>query len=330
MTLQRHDIDNDAATPGSVFRAPIGRRRFLTIGGATVASAAVLAACGDDGESEAGVARVGIAPSTTALPDAVINDVVLLRTVSSIEHSIVAVYDEVIADAALLDPFLRDQMTRFRDDHIAHAELFEGLTAEAGGEPWPCSNARFDEVVVTPVMRAITGAEATDTLAAREPSDDPRRDVLNFTWGLESLAAATYQAFVPMLSLPALRVESITAGAHEARHAALLAMTITGIPEGYIDPSDVTNAGEPAPTTTSAPATTQDIAAPSSDAPDPVEEGTVGTEIPTVYAIPSQFGQLGAIPIVVGAPDENGTRLTVRLETPSLNTLVYEYLTPEC
>ena len=51
------------------------------------------------------------------------------------------------------------------------------------------------------------------------------------------------------------------------------------------------------------------------------------TEIPTVTAIPSQFGGLGAIQLVVGAGDENGTRLKLNLETPSLNSFVYEYMT---
>ena len=52
------------------------------------------------------------------------------------------------------------------------------------------------------------------------------------------------------------------------------------------------------------------------------------TEIPTVTAIPSQFGCSAAIQLVVGGGDENGTRLKLNLETPSLNSFVYEYMTP--
>ena len=54
------------------------------------------------------------------------------------------------------------------------------------------------------------------------------------------------------------------------------------------------------------------------------------TEIPTVTAIPSQFGGLGPIQLVIGRGDENGTRLKINLETPSLNSFVYEYMTPSC
>ena len=39
-----------------------------------------------------------------------------------------------------------------------------------------------------------------------------------------------------------------------------------------------------------------------------------------------QHLQLAAIQLVLGAPNESGTRLTVNLETPSNNTFVYEFM----
>jgi len=65
-------------------------------------------------------------------------------------------------------------------------------------------------------------------------------------------------------------------------------------------------------------------------APTPTSAPVQFTEIPSVTAIPSQFGGLGAIQLVVGAGDENGTRLKLNLETPSLNSFVYEYMTATC
>jgi hypothetical protein len=92
---------------------------------------------------------------------------------------------------------------------------------------------------------------------------------------------------------------------------------------------------EAAPTTTITPTTTT-IVNPGNQA----EGGGSGsglkptpsqvTEIPSLTAIPSQFGTLAAIQLVVGAGDENGTRLKINLETPSLNSFVYEYMTPSC
>lgn len=275
--------------------ALVGRRRFLHLGGFSVATAAVIAACG--GSRSDTIARVGVAPTTTALPDPTVNDVVLLRTAASLEYSAINVYDTVIDNSDLLDPALNDVAKRFRDDHAGHAALFDKLTTDAGGEAWGCSNPRIDDLLVAPVLRSIGGGPATDTRPATPPSDDPRRDVLNFAHGLETLAGSTYQALVPALSLPALRKETLVIGTHEVRHAALLALTITGIPAGILPPAEA-----------------------------PAELPT----IPVVYAIPGRYGSLGSVQVVLGVADENGARTTYTLETPSLNTFVFEYMTPSC
>ena len=67
-------------------RALFGRRDVLRIGGFTVATAAVISACGEHVRGEVG--RVGAVPTTAKLPDAVVTNVALLRTASSLEHSI--------------------------------------------------------------------------------------------------------------------------------------------------------------------------------------------------------------------------------------------------
>ena len=320
---------NDTGT--EELRSHLGRRELFRIGGFTVAAAAVVSACGEHDRGEVG--RVGDLPTTSALPDVKVTNVTLLRTSSSVQHSIINVYSQVIGNSELLDPKYDDMFTRFIDDHKAQAIVFEGLTADAGGTPWTCGNPKFDDVVVNPVMTRITkGAPATATSPAIPPSDDPRRDILNFANALESWAGASYQSFVPLLSEPSLRSSSMTVGAQDARHAALLAININpDRPGGLVNFTDAVNA-EPAspPTTTIAPTTTvQDIATPggggkAAEAPPPQ------TEIPKVTAIPSQFGSLAAIQIVVGAGDENGTRLKVNLETPSLNSYIYEFMQPSC
>lgn len=304
-----------------------GRRRFLTIGGISVATAGLLAACAES--HDAGIARVGDAPTATPLLEAVVNDVVLLRTASSLEHSAIAVYESALANSDLLDAAaFGDVVKRFRDDHQAHAALFEQMTKDLGGEPWTCGNPRFDEVVVAPVLRAITGAPATNLLPATAPSDDMRRDVLNFAHALESIAGSTYQGLVPALSLPNLRKDVVLVGAQEARHAALLAILITGRPDGYADPSDVQNATLVAPTTTAAPTTTQNIAAPTTQAG--AQAPPDATAILPVYAMPGTFGLLSQVQLVLGRPNEAGTRLTVNIETPSLNSYIYEFIEPTC
>jgi Ferritin-like domain len=313
-------------------RALFGRRDILRIGGFGVATAAVISACGDErGE----VGRVGAVPTTATLPEVAVSNVTLLRTASSLEHSVINVYSQVIGNSDLLDPALDDVAKRYLDDHTGHAELFEKLTTDGGGTAWTCGNPKIDDVIIQPVLdRIIKGVPATAVSAAIPPSDDPHRDILNFAHGLEALAGATYQSFVVLFSDPSLRADAMRVGARESRHAALLALTINpDRPGGWVNFNDAVNA-EPAspPTTTIAPSTTlQNIAdaegaAVPADTPAPVPQ----TEIPTVTAVPSQFGSLAAIQIVVGSGDENGTRLKLNLETPSLNSFVYEYMQPSC
>jgi hypothetical protein len=318
--------------PGSTEtqRALLGRRDIFRIGGFTVATAAVISACGEHERGQVG--RVGNVPTTVPLPDVNVNNNTLLRTASSLEHSIISVYNQVVGNSELLDPKYNDLIKRYIDDHQEHAALFEGLTTTGGGTPWTCGNPKIDDTIINPVMQRITeGAPATATVKAIPPSDDPRRDILNFAHGLESMAGASYQSFVVQFSDPKLRADSMTVGAREGRHAALLAININPArPAGLVNFNDAVNAEpESPPTTTIAPTTTvQDIAAPSGggagEAPPPQ------TEIPTVTAIPGQFGSLGAVQIVVGAGDENGTRLKMNLETPSLNSFVYEFVKPTC
>jgi hypothetical protein len=272
-----------------------------------------------------------VGPTTTALPDAVVTNVTLLRTASSLEHSIINVYEQVIGKNDLLDPKYGDMVKRFRDDHVAHAKLFEKLTTDAGGVAWTCSNPKLDGAIMNPVMTRITkGNAATSTSKAIGASDDPRRDVLNFAYGLESLAGATYQSFVALFSVPSLRAEAMKVGAREARHSALLGLTINpDRPGGLVNFSDAVNAEPGSPPTTLVTTTTQNIASPGAGSVVP-SNSVQQTEIPPVTAIPSQFGELSPLQIVVGKGDENGTRLKINLETPSLNSFVYEYMKPTC
>ncbi len=320
--MSRHDTSHDDFRLAS-------RRDVLRIGGLSVATAAVISACGEHVRGQVG--RVGAVPTTAKLPDAAVTNVTLLRTASSLEHSIISVYDQIIDKSNLLDPKYNDMFKRFRDDHIADAKTFEDLTTAAGGTAWTCVNPKINDVIINPVMTRVTkGAEATSTSKAIVASDDPRRDMLNFAHGLESLGGATYQALVNQFSDPALRAQGMTVGAREARHAALLALTINpDRPGGLVNFTDAVNAEPASPPTTVAPTTTtQNIAAPAGGKT-PAAAVQL-TEIPSLTAIPSQFGGLAAIQIVVGAGDENGTRLKLNLETPSLNSFVFEYMKGTC
>lgn len=323
MTMSSQTPPDDIGSADQDLGVVFGRRRFLVIGSAGISMAALIAACGETTE-DTGIARVGNAPTTTALPPADVNDVVLLRTASSLEHTIMDMYDEVLGGTDLVDSLTRQYFTTLRENHAEHAKTFESLTTEEGGEAWTCANPRLQTVVLTPVLRAINGGAATDTTPATPASDDPQRDVKTLAHSMETLATSSYQALVGILSKPALRQESARVATEVARHSALLAILITGAPQAFVTAEGLEQATG-ATTTTAAPSTTQDIAA------QPTAEGATppppATPIPAVFAIPGQFGSLGATPLVVGAPNlETGNRLSINLETPSLNTFVYEYL----
>ena len=46
-----------------------------------------------------------------------------------------------------------------------------------------------------------------------------------------------------------------------------------------------------------------------------------------LFAIPARFGSLASTEIVIGAPNESGTRASFALETPAENAYVYDGLT---
>lgn len=309
---------SSAAPTGTRMDALVGRRQLFRLGGLTVASGAVLAACAYDAGDPG---PVGFGDEPQEAPDVEVNDVVLLRTASSLEHVAIDVYQLVI-DAGVLTGVAGDVAKRFQADHRQHAETFEALTEEFGGEPFTCANPKIWSALIDPVWTRITvGIAATDAAKAIPASDNVPLDALNVAHALEAIAGSTYQALVSAFSQPQLRRDAMEVGKVEARHAAVLALAIN--PGGYlpVDPSDT-----PATTTTVADTIPKDVntTAPAGEEPAPVAE-----DRPVPVALPGAFGNLGALVLVVGAGDENGVRLKTNVETPSLNSFVYESISCE-
>jgi hypothetical protein len=127
-------------------------------------------------------------------------------------------------------------------------------------------------------------------LITASDNPDSARDTVAFAHALETLAAQTYQSVVASLSTPALRAAAMRIGQDEARHSAVLSLVLNPGWAGAI---------------------------PSVDA----ETGQ-----PNLAAVPAAFSPLTGIPVSLGAPNDEGVKTSVRLETPSLNSLVYSYL----
>ena len=271
--------------------ARLSRRRLLQVGGLAASAGMLLAACGKDEEADPG--RVGYAPPATPLPTVVKNDAVWLRTAMSLEYTTLDVYQRM-TDMGVLDADAQALVDRFVEDHTAHIDVLGGLIADVGGEPYECANTWYVERTVDPIYTEITGDEAEDIA----PSDDPARDLMTLSNGWESMMGATYQQMVEMLTTPELRADVMKLGVEEARQAAAMAMLATGTPEGYVSPVLF------------------------GEAPTPDETGLF-----KAFAIPTRFGSLAAIEVVVGARSSAGTRPTFTLETPADNSLIYEGMT---
>ena len=203
--------------------ARYGRRDALKIGGLTVSVAALVAACGDDRTGDDSPGRVGYAPPVTDPPDYPIDDAVLLRTASSLELTLVDVYESLLGIGVLEG----DQIVlveRLIEDHRAVADEMGELTESVGGVPWECTNPWYMERLVAPLSEAIQG------------SDDPMRDILNTSVALENIAAATHQTLTIDLTDAAASAATIAAATLESRHAAAIVAASRG-PEGYVSPT---------------------------------------------------------------------------------------------
>ena len=298
---------------------PMGRRGLLRLGGMTIGGAALLAACR---KTEAGtLGRVGEGPTNPVLADPIVDNGVLLRTLAGVELSIVNAYQRMLDEKLLQGtsatfPAIGDLttlVTTFQKHHVKAATTYNRLATDEGAESWDCGNTHLDAAYLSPIFdRVVLGVKATDNAKAIAPSDDTVRDMVNLVFALESLSAESAQALVPQVTLATIRATAMSIGVRSARQASLTALRIN--PSSYVSAADAANAQPGVTTSTPAPA-----AAPAAS------DGPPLTEIPLPVAIPSQFGELSPVIYVGGNGDENGVRLKLNFETPSLNSLAYPY-----
>jgi hypothetical protein len=245
------------------------RRRILAVGGFSVGLAAVVAACAPD-KPKPQVPQAGVAPSTTALPDENVNDVVLLRTASSLEHSLTDAYAKVLA-LNVLPADTTALVRRFADQHSARATFFEDLTSDNGGEPFTSGNVPFQTNVIDPALKAIADA-GNDT-----------NDLNWFIYGLENVATGTMQSFMPILRVPALRSAVMSVGGAEARTSAIAATLIPTVT--VVPPSPEAAKAAAATTTTTAPGATTTT--------------TPAAQAVAVAQVPGSFGSQTAVSVAI-------------------------------
>lgn len=262
-------------------RNGVSRRDALRAGGLVLSMGAIAAACGSGRGGSDAPGRLGVAPPPATLPEDPVDDITLLRTAQSIEHTALEVYSAAGATGALSS----DESTlvaRLVADHTGHSAQLGSLITGLGGSEFACANPFLMDRAVMPILGALDG------------SDDLHRDLLNIAHAFESFAGASYQALVSALTAGDLRRAAVQIGGEEQRHATVLAR--------IINPDDTFA---------------------STFFGTPIEKDDEGFPVP--YAIPSVFGRLAGIEVVVGARNEEGARFSTQLQTPAANSFVYSY-----
>jgi hypothetical protein len=214
-------MSNPFQLPGA--DAPIGRRDALRIGGLAISLSALVAACGENLTGDTAPGRVGYAPPITDPPAYPVDDVVLLRTASSLELTIISAYRQMLALDAV-DAGTSELLEAMIVNHQQIADQMGDLTETAGGEAWNCTNPWMMDRAIGPMLSTIVD------------SDDRARDIVNLAITLENLGASTHQDLSTALTGSELRTAVIEAATLESRQAATLAISVGG-PDAYISPA---------------------------------------------------------------------------------------------
>lgn len=300
--------DVPADQRAGVLLGGVDRRGFFRLGGFAVAATAVLAACREKGPKEQ-LPVSGSTPKFTAAKDKPVTDIVLLRTASSLEWSVIDAYRKLIDNGYVQDPAVADLIKVFSDHHAAHAEMFAAATTAAGGSACTTLNTKITSDLITPLINLV-----------RDSGPTQGEDAKALAHALETLAASTYQNVVPVLSQPALRNAAMSVGSVEARHAAVLATLLN--PTTLIGGSAASKAAAAAAAAT--PTTAVNTGLPTTVPAVTTTTIALATSANTIVAVPGAFGSLAPTALTLGPANENGVRKTTNIETPSLNSFLYE------
>lgn len=204
----------------------ISRRALIINGGAAAGAGLLLAACGQ----ESGLARIGDAPATTALPTAEVSDVVLLRTAQSVEElALKALADPVITGKA--DAKSKAAIAIFTAGHRQNLAALSPLVAARGGQDVTEANTKMVENYLTNAVALIKDSDEADV------------DVNVFISALEALVAGTYQAFVGWTNEAALRADLMSLAVNPSRYSAAATQLVRGGTKGIVPAVD--DAGNP-------------------------------------------------------------------------------------
>lgn len=217
-------MTSDTSTTETVAAEGLSRRSLLRTGGLTLGIGAFLSACAADFGGDTAAGRVGLAGRPTELPEGTLNDTAIIRTMQSLEHSIVALLSE-LKSSGNYSPAQTTYIDRFSADHVAAASTLGEHAIAAGSSSYDCENVWVRDRYLNPVISAISN------------SDNAARDTRLATHAFESILAHSYQHLVTHATTPSLRRALMELGAHASRRSALLAVQSSRETYGYLGAS---------------------------------------------------------------------------------------------
>ncbi|MCU1352293.1 MAG: hypothetical protein JWM05_1502 [Acidimicrobiales bacterium] len=234
-----HDRDTDRRAEAAADRRLVetwrttGRRQFLKAGGLSLATAAVLAACGKDTTKigESGTTALPSSSTTAPTPPTKARtetdkqtDLGQLRTATSLELLIVEVYNTVeqhlSTEAAQIGK-------RFFDQHTAHAADLQAATERQFGAK-SVYKKRNDYLALKVVKPALAQLESDAKTAGSDATavQASQQAFVRFLMSMEDTGASTYISGVGALSLADLRHLMGNLGSLSARRSATFGNTL--------------------------------------------------------------------------------------------------------
>jgi hypothetical protein len=211
------DLDTKAQLAG----AP-SRRQLLKLGGLTIASTALLAACVEPASTDQIAVTGTLIPVPTTVepadPGSAEVDATLVLTALSIELLAVETYQAVLDNNWLEAPLLIEVAKYFQGQHQDHAGALSQQARRLGQNP--------DAVVANPFLVTEVITPATDEIKAGGGAEVVQTLSLTLAKELEVTAAQTYTKAGGILTTPELRQTIMSIGGIEARHCSVLSVVL--------------------------------------------------------------------------------------------------------
>jgi len=211
----------DRETKAQLVGAP-SRRQLLKLGGLTIASTALLAACVEPASTDQVAITGTLIPVPTTIepedPGSPEVDATLVLTALSIELLAIDAYQAALDNNWLEAPLLISVAKYFQSQHQDHAGALSQQARRLGQNP--------NDVTANPYLVTEVLTPATTEIGAGGGAEVVQTLTLTLARDLEVAAAQTYTKAGGILTTPELRQTIMSIGGIEARHSSVLSAVL--------------------------------------------------------------------------------------------------------